>query len=234
MALGYVTTDFQVAGDDKDFNIVFLCDEACLPIDIPPKTVFIYKKDVTLRDFTELFYVFDESWHDVEAHFVLFGIGVSDITKPEKELILERKLNTFNFHQVPNRKADKVVISFSVLINTIRELKTAKQIVSFDPISRKTTGFHNAAVDFIARRMERVDAQHHHFSSAKRLQLNRRRRKKSSENFPCIDERLVDGVKPNQAEIQFWAKAAIKLIDDDNNNDGDKVEIDGDFLMVKF
>ena len=232
MSLGYITSDFGVAGDRDGFKTVFLCDEASLPVELPDETVFIFKKDVVLRDFMELFFVFEESWQGVDANFVLFGIGSSDIMKPEKELVLEKKLNTLDFHQVPNRKGGQIIRSFETLISTLRDLKSVKQIISFDPVSKRSSGFHNATVDFIARRVQQNDGQHHHFTSSKRLQLNRRRRKDISENFPCIEERLEDGSRLTQREIRFWLKATMMLLDGDK--DDDNVRIEGDFLKVKF
>ena len=118
------------------------------------------------------------------------------------------------------------------MVSTIRDLKAAKKIISFDPISRRSTGYHNSAVDFIARRVRKGDEGHRHFASAKRLQLNRRRRKGYAENFPCIEERFIDGVRLHQKEIQFWVQAVIKLIEDDVG--GDNVQIGDDILKVKF
>ena len=119
MSLGYITSDFGVAGDRDGFETVFLCDEASLPVELPDETVFIFKKDVVLRDFMELFFVFEESWQSVGANFVLFGIGSSDIMKPELELVLEKKLNTLDYHQVPNRKAGQIMRSFGYEIYLI-------------------------------------------------------------------------------------------------------------------
>ena len=61
MSLGYITSDFGVAGDQDGFKTVFLCDKASLPVDLPDETVFIFKKSAVLRDFTDLFFLFEES-----------------------------------------------------------------------------------------------------------------------------------------------------------------------------
>ena len=102
MSLGYIPTDFGVGGDTENFETIFLADEAMIPVEIPEKTVFIFKRDAQFRDFIDLFHLFDESWRGVKANYVLFGVGKSDIMKPAKELILERRVNTLDYHDVPN------------------------------------------------------------------------------------------------------------------------------------
>ena len=118
------------------------------------------------------------------------------------------------------------------MVSTLRDLEDAKKIITMDPVSQPSSGFHNATVDFIARRVEQHDADHHHVTSSKRLQLNRRRRKDFSDNFPCVNERFEGENKLKQSEIEFWVNAVIKIIKE--IGDDKIIKIGDDFLKLKF
>ena len=129
MSLGYITTDFSVHGERENARTIFLCAEEMLPNEIPENTLFISKPKATLNDFGELFLVFEESWSKFEGNFVVFGLGSYDISKPEKELVLNKKTNEFDYFPAPNRKNTKVLLSINTLIQSLRDFMKVNKIV---------------------------------------------------------------------------------------------------------
>ena len=121
----------------------------------------------------------------------------------------------------------------NTLTQSLRDLKNAGKIVTFDPISRKTWGYHNNAIDYISRKIE-IRKNHHHVLSSRRQQRNERKNKnKSAINFPIIDERFETETKLIQCERDAMISAAIAIINNDVNDDG-SITIAAGFFKQKF
>ena len=215
MNIGKFNSEFTLHGDRDDAKTLFLCEDAMVPRDIPQETIFLSKNKATLSDFTQLFMIYEEEWANLNGDVVIFGLGRNDITKEEKELNLNKVTQEFDFHPVPNKRNGHVLNSFTTLIEQTREFKGVINIVSLDPISKDSSGYHNATVEFISRRVKQVNNSHFHLISSKRLQRNERKRriKSAGVNFPSIPEKFKNEDELIESEKCFLALVAVRTIE---------------------
>ena len=96
--------------------------------------------------------------------------------------------------------------------------------VSFDPMSRDSSGHHNAAIDYINRRLAKVNEKHRHYNTWRRFHRGRlnRRDKSAKCHFPLFHFRFADDgdLKPEEKDILVSA-AMMALVSDDDLSVGD-------------
>ena len=195
----------------------------------PNNSIFIVKERATIEDFTQLLLLFGDSFGSAEADFVVLALGTWDITSKDKHLILNRKTNQFDYHFVQKYSKNVVTASLDTLCGMIRELPGARHIVSFDPLSLESSGYHNATVEFVSKRVGKVDKNHSHLTSWKRFQRDWRKKRNKSENFPLIAERFQREGELVEEEKALLVGAALQAIRDAD----DPVVFEGCFFKRK-
>ena len=228
--LGFIPSEFEQFQGEGDLETIFLCEKRLVPAEIPKGTLFLAKEAGSIQDFLQLFVIFDESFKAARVNYIVFALGSNDISKNEKQLSFNVKTNVYDFHNDRNRSNRLVSQAMNTLCETLAEFENAKQLISFDPMSRESSGFHNAAVHYVNRRMTRASEKHKHYNTWKRFQRDVHRRKKGKrENFPLSNERFVDERDLKSSEVDILVKAALLALD----SDGD-LECDGARFNRKF
>ena len=229
--LGFIPSEFRLIQGGGTLETIFLCDDALVPPIIPDGSLFLAKANGSIEDFLQLFVIFDDSFRNIKVNFVLLALGANDITKKEKQLNFNIKTQTLDFHNERKRSNRLVSQSFNTLCETLAELHCAKQIVSFDVMSRESSGYHNAAVEYVNSRVVRADDCHKHLNSWKIFQRDHRRKKTGkNENFPIMAERFdVDGTVTGELR-QFLVDVALLALESDEES----LAIGGMYVRRKF
>ena len=202
----------------EEIETIFLTETALVPVDIPINTLFISKDKASWSDFVELLLVFDESFSETSADFAILGLGAYDISTKEKFITFNMKTNLQEFARQPNMTKRLLEQKFMVLIQMVREIKGAKKIISTDPISFDSNGFHNRNVEHVSTHVTRNDDEHTHLYTKHRFQRNKKRGKnKNSENFPLIPERYAADAELLESEKQIQVTATLKALKEDGN-----------------
>ena len=204
-------------------------------LSISDRTVFISKTKATLSDFLQLFEFFEESWKNFQGNAVIFGLGSYDISKANKELSYDKNMNEFDFHPAQNDKNSRVSNRIAILVESLREIRGVNFIVTLDPVSRESSGYHNAAVDFCRRRATQIDDKHFHLISSGRLQRNEKKCKNKSRgtNFPCISEKFASETELVEKEKNILVGTTLKVIKQGESNNNN-VFLDREFVKRKF
>ena len=216
---GFIPAEFKIIRGEGDLKTIFISESALVPSVIPEGAIFLAKEKGTIEDFVQLFTFFDESFEQASADIVIFCLGTNDVSKTEKQLEFNSVTNTLDFHTTRKRSNRLVSQAFNTLCDTLSKLKNTKNIISFDIMSKSSSGFHNGAVEFVNRRVERASEQHKHLNTWKRYQRDHRRKKKDkAENFPLNDERFdADGGLKDE-ERQILVTAALRALDSDDDS----------------
>ena len=227
--MGFIPSEFQRVQGDGEIKTIFFCDSNMVPNSVPDNTLFVSKEKAQIHEFTQLITFFDDSFTDSRLNFVVFCLGSSDISHADKQLVFNDKLQSLDYHVTKNREFRYVSQCFNVLLSSIVELKTVDKLISFDVMSRSSSGFHNAGVEFINRRVEKVNDVHAHYNTWKRYQQDMRKRKdKETKNFPIRSELFddVDNGILKSDEKDKLAAAAVDAL----SNEGNLVIRDATFL----
>ena len=229
MQVGFLPREFRLSKEGDTAETIFFCETSSVPEIRPNNSIFISKERATIEDFSQLLLLFGESFDDAEVDFVILNLGTWDISAREKQLVWNRKTNQFDYHFAQKYSKNVVTASLNNLCEMVRELPEAKKIISFDPLSLETSGFHNATIEFINKRVVKIDEGHSHLTSWKRFQRDWRKKRDKAENFPLIAERFQREGELVEEEKALLVGAALQAIRDAD----DPVVFEGCFFKRK-
>ena len=228
--LGFVPSEFRRFQGEGEIETIILSDTNVVPSEVPEHALYLSKENATAADFVELFTVFDESFKNVDASVVVCCLGTYDISHVNKRLEFNEVTKTYDFHISRNHPHRYVSQTIDALIESICELKSIKKVVSFDPLSRDSTGFHNSAVFAISNRVKQINEKHAHYITHKRYQRKMKRKKtKDTARFPLSADRFDEEGMLLEAEKRLLAKLAIEAVTSETD-----IVIDDAFFSKKF
>ena len=215
--LGFIPSEFEQFQGEGEVETIFLCERRLVPTEVPKGTLFLAKDAGSIEDFLQLFVIFDKSFESAQVNYVVFGLGSNDISKDEKQLNFNIKTNVYDFHSDRKRSNRLVSQSMNTLCESLAEFERSKLIISFDALSKKSSGFHNSAVEYVNRRMSKASEKHRHYNTWKRYQRNLHRKKEKLECFPISKEQFVDGHDLKSDEIDNLVKAALMALNSEEH-----------------
>ena len=230
--VGFLPGEFSRVQGEGTVKTVFFCDSKLTPDPVPENTLFICKEKALLHEFTQLVEFFDQSFHGENLNYVVFCLGSNDISHADKKLVFSEKEQSIDFHVTKNGDLRYVSQCYNALLEAIVDLKNVNKLISFDAMARASSGFHNAGVEYLNRRVEKVHDGHAHFNTWKRFQHdNRKRKDKGVKNFPVWSERFddVDDGKLKNDEKLKLAAAAVNALTNDGN-----LTVDDAVFLRKF
>ena len=90
----------------------------------------------------------------------------------------------------------------NTLIELVRETIPLGRIISTNPLSRGSSGYHNAAVDFIRKRVAQIEERHAHLTTWRRFQRDSRKKNKDMiVNFPLKEDGFEAEGKPKEEKV---------------------------------
>ena len=209
--VGFLPSEFCRYQGEGELKTIVLCETSVVLSELPENVLFIAKDKATAADFVELFTLFDDSFKGIDANVVCCCLGTFDISHPEKRLEFNNKVNTYDFHVSRNKPHRYVLQTVTALVESISELSNIKKVISFDPLSRASTGFHNSAVFNISNRITKANEKHAHFITHKRYQRSvKRKRDKNSANYPLSSERFDENGVLLEEEKSVLAQLAVE------------------------
>ena len=230
MSVGKIPIEFTVTKKGEDIETIFFAEAALVPIEIPINTLFISKEKASLADFVELLLLYDESFDEASANFAMLGLGTYDISTKDKFVSFNNKTHIQEFARQQNLSKKMVEQKFALLIEMIRELKAAKKIISTDPLSAESNGYHNRVVDHVSTHVKPIDDDHTHLYTRHRYQKNKSKKKnKNTENFPLINERFNSDGELLESEKQMLVTATLRALKEDGH-----IDVDGFVFRRRF
>ena len=213
--VGFVPIEFARFQGEGNVETVFLCDRSMVPETIPDNSLFLAKENAKFQDFTQLMCFFDDSFKEENLNVVVFCLGCNDVSHADKQLNFNAKLQTLDFHTTKNSRMPYVEQCFTSLVETIVEFKNVTKVVTFDIMSRESSGHHNAGVEYLNRRVTKISDKHSHFHTWKRYQRDFRkkaRKEKITINFPLNGDRFEDDGSLKNEEKQILTTAALSAM----------------------
>ena len=224
--VGFIPREFEQFPGEGDIETVFLCDKDLVPDDIPAKCLFLAKEKAQFHDFTQLFEFFGESFDDRQLSVIVFCLGSNDISHYDKQLNFNERSETLDFHVTINKPFRYVSQCFTSLLGVITERPNVGKIISFDAMSRTSSGHHNSGVEYVNKRMEKINDRHAHYNTWKRFQRDLRRKLKKGQektkdrnapNFPLVTDRFHDDGRWKEEEKYILAIAAVQALSSEND-----------------
>ena len=215
--VGFLPLEFVRSRGNGDVKTLFLSDTAMVPSEIPANCLFIHKQNATLADFLELLTIFDASFTDEQCAVVIFALGTYDISLPEKQLEFNQITQTLDFHVSRNKNNRYISQLFEVLVKAASEFDNFSRVISIDPMARTSSGFHNNAVNYISRRVNRVCDKHVHLETNRRYVKDLKKAKQRRERFELREDRFdADGLLL-ESERQLLTTAALRAVESDTD-----------------
>ena len=210
MNFGFIPSEYEVIGNSESKSKIVLCKRELIPKQLPKDFVFLTKEKGSAADFIQLFVIFDDAFKDVDADVVVLGLGEFDISRKEKKLQVDAKSSRCDYFLEKKQTKEMALHGVNTLLELVRETFPLSKIISTDPLSRESSGYHNAAVDFVRKRVAKIDERHGHLSTWRRFQRDSRRKNRDKmANFPLkVDGFEAEG-KPKEEEIENILAASL-------------------------
>ena len=208
--LSFIPRDFEVCKGDEEISTVVFSDLRLVPKEIPNGVAYICKLNGSIRHFIDLLLLYDDNFQSVKAQFVLLCLGTWDLTKEKKELTHHYKTKFLDYFFVPKYKSKLVSQQLNCLCEQIRDANPTAKIISTDPLSLTTSGYHNTGVVFIHKKVESVSENHVHLKTYPRYQRDFKRKKVKVDLVPCAEKRFASEVELIEEEKLLLIQAALQ------------------------
>ena len=207
--LEFVPHEYEIVEGEGEINFIVFCDLRLVPNEIPENVTYIAKLNGSIDTFKELLLIYEEEFKALKTGFIVLGLGTWDITKSEKQLSHHHKTKELDYHYVQKYQMRFASTTFNCFCDQLNEVRPGVPIVTIDPISLPTDGYHNNTVFYMNENMVPANENHVHLNTFLRFQRDFRKKKIRVDRFPFIHDRFSAENELIEEEKSFLIRAAL-------------------------